>query len=277
MDYWLGKKTPEKNLKIPKLGFGTWQIKGEDCTSAVQKALEVGYRHIDTAQIYQNEEFVGKALNSSHIPREDLFIVTKAWKDFLDFKEILISTSKSLDKLKLDYIDLLLIHWPNPQFPIDETLSALKELIDTKKVKFIGLSNFTVSLMRKATKIYSDLICNQVEYHPFLSQKKVLKELKKNQMFLTAYCPLARGAVFKNSVLKSIAKKYNKYPGQVALKWLIDQDDVVAIPKSSKPKHIKSNFEIFDFELSEEDKKEIEALQKQEKRFVSPEWAPKWD
>lgn len=277
MDYCLKIERSDKTLKIPKIGFGTWQIKGEDCTSAVQKALEVGYRHIDTAQIYQNEKFVGKAIKSTEIPREELFIVTKVWRDFLDFKEVLISTSKSLDNLQLDYIDLLLIHWPHSQFPLNESLSALKELVDTKKVKFIGLSNFTVPLMKKAQKINSDLLCNQVEYHPFLSQKKILKELSKKEMFLTAYCPLARGNVFTNPTLKSIAKKYNKDPGQISLKWLISQKNVVAIPKSSKSKHIINNFDIFDFELSEEDKKKIDDLQNQNKRFVNPEWAPQWD
>ena len=273
MDYWTGKN----GAKIPKLGFGTWKLTGKQCISAVSKALEVGYRHIDTAQIYGNEAEVGQALASSEIARTEIFLTTKVWRDHLDFKELLVSVSKSLENLKVDFIDLLLIHWPNPDYPLKETFSALKELVDTKKVRYVGVSNFTVKLMREAKKLYPALICNQVEYHPFLSQKSVLKELKKNKMFLTAYSPLARGKVFTHRILRSIAKKYKKTPGQVALRWLLDQKDIIVIPKSKNKSYIKSNFDIFDFKLSGEDTKIINNLQKQNKRLVNPDFSPKWD
>ena len=273
MDYWSGKK----GKKIPKLGFGTWQLKGVECISAVKAALAAGYRHIDTAQIYENEAEVGTALAESEVDREEIFVTTKVWRDYLDFRETLLSVSRSLEKLQMEYVDLLLIHWPNSSFDLEETLSALKELVSTHKVKHIGLSNFTVPLLRKALKISPSLICNQVEYHPFLNQDKLLKELKKNKMFLTAYSPLARGNVFKNSVLKSIGKKYGKTPGQVTLRWLMDQENVLVIPKSTNVARIKSNFKIFDFQLEEEDRKKIAQLRQKQKRLVDPDWAPRWD
>lgn len=273
MDYWSARK----GISIPKLGFGTWQLKGKECTASVLKALEAGYRHIDTAQIYENEEAVGKAVEESNLPREELFLTTKVWKDFLDFREILVSVSRSLEYLKVDYVDLLLVHWPNPSFELEDIFSAFKELVDTQKVKYIGVSNFPVSLLRKAKKISKSLICNQVEYHPFLSQKKLLKEVRKLKMFLTAYSPLARGHAAAHSVLKSIGARYGKSPSQAALRWLIEQKDVVVIPKAAKQAHIKSNFNIFDFKLDKEDQDKIQKLQSKNKRLVHPEWAPKWD
>ena len=273
MDYWSGKR----KIKIPKLGFGTWQMKGKQCVDAVSRALQTGYRHIDTAQIYDNEAEVGQAIASSGIARKDIFLVTKVWRDFLDFRELLISVSRSLENLKVDSIDLLLIHWPNTAYPIEGALSAFRELIETKKIKFGGVSNFPVKMLREAKKLFPPLLCNQVEYHPFLSQKSVLRELRKSKMFLTAYSPLARGEVFKNAALKAIGKKYGKTAGQTALRWLIDQKDVVVIPKSKSLSHIRSNFNIFDFKLSPEDTKKIAALQKKNKRLVKPSFSPKWD
>ena len=273
MDYW----SVRKGIQIPKLGFGTWKLQGQQCVSSVLKALEIGYRHIDTAQIYENEEAVGTAIASSGIPREELFLTTKVWKDYLDFKEILVSVSKSLEKLKVDFVDLLLIHWPNPSFSLEDTLSAFKELVDTQKVKYIGLSNFPLSLLRKAKKISKSLLCNQVEYHPFLNQRKLLKETEKLKMCLTAYSPLARGKATTHPTLKSIGTQYGKTPAQVALRWLIEQENVIAIPKATQKTHIKNNFNIFDFKLSKEDKERIKKLQNKKQRLVNPEWAPQWD
>ena len=273
MDYW----SVRKKIKIPKLGLGTWQLKGSQCVKAVTAALETGYRHIDTAQIYENEEFVGKAIEESEIDRESIFLVTKVWKDHLDFRDVLLSVSRSLEKLRTDYIDLILIHWPNSNYPLEDSFSALQELSNTQKVKYIGVSNFTSKLLSKALKIYPSILCNQVEYHPFLSQKKLLKKTEAKKMFLTAYSPLARGEVCKNPVLRKIGKKYKKNPSQVTLRWLMDQKNVVVIPKSKTVSRIKSNFKIFDFHLSPEDSKKISKLQSKNKRLVNPDWAPKWD
>lgn len=272
MDYWLKKN----DVKIPKLGFGTWQLTGDRCKKAVQIALDVGYRHIDTAQFYENEEFIGQALSESSVPREEVFLVTKVWRNSLELKEVLIHTSNSLEKLKTDYIDLLLIHWPNDQIPISESLSAMKELRETGKVKHIGVSNFTAPLLKKALAVDPNIVCNQVEYHPFLDQTKLLEKMKKQKVALVAYSPLARGQVLKDPTLIKIGKKYKKTPGQIVLRWLIEQENVITIPKSKNESRIKSNFNIFDFKLDEEDKVKIQSLGKKNKRIINPEFAPDW-
>ncbi len=270
MDFWSGRR----QVKVPKIGFGTWKIQGNNCVKAVLKALEVGYRHIDTAQIYGNEDSVGQAIFESKIARDDIFLTTKVWKDYLDFKDVLVNVSQSLQRLQVDYIDLLLIHWPNSQLPLEDTLSAFKELVDTKRVRYVGVSNFPPKDLRIAHKIYPKLICNQVEYHPFIDQSVLIRNMKKYEMFLTAYSPLARGEILKNATLKSIAKKYNKTIPQVVLRWLIDQKNVVAIPKAKNLNHITSNFKVFDFTLEPKDKGRIDRLTKKNKRLVHPNWAP---
>ena len=272
MQYYQLKNGP----KVPKLGFGTWLIKGPRCVHTVRAALEVGYRHIDTAQIYDNETEVGKALSSSGVPREDIFLTTKVWKDSLRSKDVLKSTEESLKKLKTDYVDLLLIHWPNLRTPLKETLDAMRQLQEKQRVRLLGVSNFPVELMEMAAALVN-LVCNQVEYHPFLDQNVILKALKKHNMFLTAYSPLARGKVFKNNVLQKMAQKYNKTPGQVVLRWLLDQDSVVAIPKAANVKHIESNFNIFDFQLSASDRLILASLRSANRRLVNPDWAMDWD
>ena len=274
MLYW----TAQNGTKVPKLGFGTWLIKGPQCVKAVQMALEIGYRHIDTAQIYGNESEVGEALKQSRIAREQIFLVTKVWRDSLSSKEVMSSTEESLKKLKTDYVDLLLIHWPNITVPLEETLSTMQKLIEQKKTKWIGVSNFPVELIETSKKLAPEVICNQVEYHPFLDQRPVLKAVGKYNMFLTAYSPLARNRVFKNKILQKMGDKYSKTAGQIVLRWLIEQKNVVAIPKAAKQKHAESNFNIFDFQLSESDRLILGNMHySQNQRLVDPEWAPEWN
>lgn len=273
MSYW----TAQNRTKVPKLGFGTWLMRGTKCVRAVQAALEIGYRHIDTAQIYENEAEVGEAIINSGIDREKIFLVTKLWRDSLSSKEVLNSTEESLKKLKTDYVDLLLIHWPNPRIPLQETLSAMQNLIKQQKIKMIGVSNFPVELIEISKKITPELICNQVEYHPFLDQRSLLKTMGTHHMFLTAYSPLARNRVFKNKTLQEIGAKYSKTAGQVVLRWLIEQKNVVAIPKAVKQKHAQSNFDIFDFQLNEPDRLILGSMHSLNQRLVNPEWAPEWD
>lgn len=273
MLYW---NTTHKT-KVPKLGFGTWLIKGSSCVKAVRSALDIGYRHIDTAQIYGNEAEVGLALTESGVPREEIFLVTKVWRDSLDAKGVISSAEESLKKLKTDYVDLLLIHWPQPKVPLKETFSAMKQLLGQQKIKFIGVSNFPVELVEISKKEIPEVICNQVEYHPFLDQGALLKALRKHNMFLTAYSPLARNRVFKNKTIQEIGAKYSKTAGQVVLRWLIEQENVVAIPKAAKKKHAESNFNIFDFQLNESDRLLLGSMHSQNQRLVDPEWAPDWD
>ncbi len=266
-----------KGARVPALGFGTFELTGPDCAEMVRYALELGYRHLDTAQIYGNEDAVGKGMGSAGVDREEIFLTTKVWMDQLAYADVKRSAEASLTKLGVDYVDLLLIHWPNTAVPLGETLQALAELREAGKTRFIGVSNFTVALLAEAVDTHgAELLCNQVEYHPFLSQRPVLNWLRDHDLILTAYSPLARGQVLDDATLKRVAGRHGKTPTQVALRWFLEQDNVAAIPKASSRAHCKANFEIFDFALSELDMQEIAGLTGNT-RLINPDWAPTWD
>jgi 2,5-diketo-D-gluconate reductase B len=265
-------------LSVPALGFGTYELTGKDCIRAASTALDTGYRHIDTAQIYGNEADVGDALAASGLPRSDLFLTTKIWMDRVADGALQKSVDESLKNLKTDYVDLLLIHWPVFEVPLDSQIKALMDVHANGKTKLVGVSNFPVAMMATCREtLHAPIVTNQVEYHPFLSQKPVLDYVRSNGMFLTAYSPLARGKVRDNPFLQNIADKYGKTPGQVTLRWLIQQGNVAAIPKAGTPEHIKSNFDIFDFVLTPAEMHDIHALAHPDGRIVNPAWAPKWD
>ena len=274
MTYWTDEN---QNIQIPKLGFGTYGLTGSSAISAVQQALKVGFRHIDTARIYGNEREVGEGIKLSKVPREEVFLVTKIWRDSLQAEKALKAAEESLSRLRLDYVDLLLIHWPDSEVPLGETLSALESLVSSGKTRFIGVSNFPSALLRTAKKICPSIITNQVEYHTLLSQKCVLEALRELKMCLTAYSPLARGEALRLQQVHHIAKKHNKHPAQIALRWLVEQEDVTAIIKSNSPDRIKSNFHIFDFELDPEDRKTLNNLSRNRRRIVNPPFSPQWD
>lgn len=272
------KVIQKSGLKIPVLGLGTWQMRGAECTDAVEKAIAMGYRHVDTAQIYENEAEVGAGIQNSGIPRADIFLTTKVWMDRVSQDAMMASVNESLRKLRTDYVDLLLIHWPVVAVPFKEQMAALQEVRANGKTKMIGVSNFTVQQMREVhDDLHAPIVTNQVEYHPFLNQQPVLDYIGANDMFLTAYSPLARGAVMDSPVIKEIGLKYNKTPGQISLRWLIQQDNVVAIPKAASEKHLKSNMDIFDFALTLDEMNRISGLAKSDGRLINPEWAPQWD
>lgn len=266
-----------KGARVPALGFGTWPLNGADCARAVREAIEVGYRHIDTAQNYGNEAEVGKGIAQSAIARAELWVTTKLSRGNLTAKEVARSTDESLTKLGLDHLDLLLIHWPSRTVPLAETLGAMTKLRDAGKTRFIGVSNFTTKLLDEATQD-ADIICDQVEYHPFLSQRAVLGAVKKHGLFLTAYSPVARGRVPNDKRLQTIGTKYGKTAAQVALRWLIEQDNVAAIPKAGSRAHMQANIDIFDFALAPEDRAAIDALGSGDGRIVDiAGWSPDWD
>ena len=263
---------------VPALGFGTWQLRGKDCVTAVSKAIDIGYRHIDTAQIYENEAEVGAAIAGCGIERKEIFLTTKVWMNVLKDGALQASVDESLKKLKTDYTDLLLIHWPVTDVPFAEQMKALQQVQKQGKAKLIGVSNFTVAQMKEVVEtLGTRIVTNQVEYHPFLSQKPVLDYVSAHHMFLTAYSPLARGKVNDSHALKTIGAKLGKTPGQVALRWLLEQDNVAAIPKAGSEKHMRDNFNIFDFSLTEDEMRQIHAEAKPDGRMISPEWAPAWD
>ncbi len=265
--------------RIPALGFGTWQLSGDVARSMVETALEIGYRHIDTAQMYGNEAEVGAAIRESGVPREEIFLTTKVWPDKFRKGVFQRSVEESLRRLGLPSVDLLLLHWPNAEVPLSETMGALDEVRERGWAKHVGISNFTTRLIDEALACArSPLVTDQVEYHPFLSQAAVLEKLRGNGMALTAYCPLARGKIFGNPTLEGIAKRHDKSVGQVALRWLVQQPGVIAIPRSSKPEHARANWAIFDFALSDEEMNEIAALGAPGGRVVDVAGvAPAWD
>jgi 2,5-diketo-D-gluconate reductase B len=248
-----------KGEKVPSLGLGTWRLSGQECVRAVERALALGYRHIDTAQMYANEGEVGRSIQNSGVDREEVFLVTKGRTSNFSHDEVIYSTHESLKKLQTEYVDLLLMHWPNPSVPLEETLGAMRELQEGGSVKHLGVSNFPPPLVEKAAW-HATVFCNQVEYHPYRAQDGLREQAKEMDFLLTAYSPVARGRISNDATLQEIGEAYGKTPAQVALRWLIQQEKVAAIPKAASEDHLRSNLEIFDFELSNEEMERVFAL-----------------
>lgn len=267
------------DAEMPVLGFGTWKLEGNQCVASVKDALDIGYRHVDTAQIYGNEAEVGQGIKNSGTMRDKIFLTTKVWRDnFASKQEGVKSIEASLKKLQTDYVDLLLVHWPFPEYSVEQMLEPLLDAQEKGMARIIGVSNFTVAQMNEARELSTGkVMVNQVEYHPALSQKPVLEYAQKHGMALTAYSPLGRGTNLDNDVLKNIAEAHGKSAAQVCLRWLIQQERVAAIPKSATKANIQSNIEIFDFELSNEEMKQIAGLARDDGRLVDPDFAPTWD
>lgn len=264
-----------QGTKIPALGFGTYRLQGGQCQECVEDALRIGYRHIDTARAYENEADVGAALRATDLPRDEIFVASKAPRERLGPEDLRVEAEDSLEALGLDYLDLYIIHWPNSEIPLYDTLQAMLKMRDVGLFRHIGVSNFPKSLLEEAIS-HAPIFCNQIEYHPLLAQTTLLECAKEHDILITAYAPLAQGDLAKHPVLEEIGRNYGKSANQVALRWLIQQDEVIAIPGSSSEQHRKSNFDIFDFELDEHEMGLVDALPKDE-RCVNPPWAPQWD
>jgi 2,5-diketo-D-gluconate reductase B len=250
-----------KGSAVPAIGLGTWALSGQGCYDAVRAALELGYRHIDTADMYGNEREIGRAVRDSGIDRSALFITTKVPPGKLRAAAAKRCAEESLQRLDTPYVDLLLVHWPNGAVPLGETLGAFAELHAAGRAHRIGVSNFPAPLLDEAVKRHgADLFCDQVEYHPYLAQGAVLAAVRGYGMMLTAYAPLARGRVARDASLAAIGRKYGKSAAQVTLRWLIEQDNVVVIPKAASRAHLAANLDIFDFALAAEDRAAIAAL-----------------
>jgi 2,5-diketo-D-gluconate reductase B len=262
--------------RVPALGFGTYQITGPAARDAVEHALEVGYRHIDTAQAYGNEAEVGAGLAASGVPREDVWLTTKIEPHNLRHADVARCTAESLRRLRSDYVDLLLIHWPNPEIDLAETLGAMQDERDAGRVRYLGVSNFPAGLLSEALEVAPDLVTDQVEYHPYLAQDELLEMIRERRLFLTAYSPVAQGEVLKNRVIREIAETHSKTPAQVALRWHLEQDRVSPIPKAASREHREANFDVFDFELSADEMERIHDLAR-DRRLIDPEWGPDWE
>jgi 2,5-diketo-D-gluconate reductase B len=263
--------------RMPALGFGTFRLTGDGCRRALLAALETGYRHIDTAEMYGNEAAVGRAIRESGLPRALLWVTTKVWYTNLARDALRRSALASLDRLGLDHVDLLLIHWPTPGMPLGEALAAMAELQDEGRVRHLGVSNFPTALVRDALDVHgARLLVDQVEYHPHLAQRRLLPYLRERGMWLTAYSPLARGRIARDPVLADIAARHGKTPAQVALRWLLQQDGVAAIPKASRPERMRENIGIFDLTLDDGEMARIHGLARGH-RLADPAWGVAWD
>ena len=261
---------------VPTLGLGTYKLRGEEAGRAVRDALDLGYRHIDTAQMYGNEAEVGRGLKASGVRRDEVFITTKVWRDDLDARGVQRVAEASLRALGTDYVDLLLMHWPNEDIPLEDTMGALAALRDAGTARLIGVSNTPSAMLERALEIEPTLACDQVEYHPYLDQSALLDSVRARGLFLTAYSPIAQGAVVQDATLQAIADAHGATPVQVTLAWLIQQDRVAAVPKATSRAHIEANFAALDLTLSADEIAQVDGLARGE-RLVDPGFAPEWD
>lgn len=262
---------------IPAIGLGTWELRGNVCARIVERALRMGYRHVDTAEAYDNEREVGEGLRASGVTRADVFVTTKVWSDHLAPREFERATKESLTRLRLSELDLLLIHWPSASIPLAETIGALCRMKSAGLTRHIGVSNFTVALVAEAVQLATEpLVVDQVEWHPFIDQSKVRAVCRRYGLAVTAYSPIARGRIAGNDVIERIAAAHGKTAAQVSLRFLI-QEGAIVIPRTSRPERLAENLAIFDFVLNEQEMEDIRALANPDGRIVDWSGAPAWD
>jgi 2,5-diketo-D-gluconate reductase B len=263
-------RSSRHGAQIPAIGLGTGGL-GEDCAQIVAAALAAGYRHIDTARKYGSERGVGEPIRAARVPRNEIFLTTKVSHEHLHAGDFERSTQASLQALGLDQVDLLLVHWPAPGMPLPETMGALAEMKRRGLTRHIGVANFNIALLDEAISLCPEpLVALQAEYHPYLDQSKVLAACRRHGLVFIAYCPLARGRLIGDPVILEIARRKGRTAAQVALRWLVQQDGVAAIPGSSSPKRVAENIEISGFALTDEEMKRIAALKRPDGRVVNP-------
>jgi 2,5-diketo-D-gluconate reductase B len=263
--------------RIPVIGFGTMTLKDELCVDLVKAALHLGYRHLDTAQMYGNEREVGLGLKASGLKREDVFLTTKVWFNRLAPGDFEKSVDESLEKLGLPWVDLLMIHWPNAQIPLAQSIASLCGVKKAGLAKNIGVANFNIAMIDEAVKLATEpLAALQIEAHPYLDQTKVIAAARRHGLAVVGYCPLARGKVPDDETLQRIGRAHGKSASQVALRYL-EQDRIIPIPRTSKRERLAENLGSLDFKLTEAEMTEIGKLKRPESRIVSPPQAPKWD
>jgi 2,5-diketo-D-gluconate reductase B len=270
-------KLPAGGAEIPAIGFGTSSL--GNCGEIVATALKLGYRHLDTAWKYGTERGVGEGMRASGVPRGEIFLCTKVSHEYLRADDFARSVDESLSNLGVDYVDLLLVHWPNAEIPLPETMGALAKAKRRGLTRHIGVANFNIALLDQAISLCPEPLVNlQAEYHPYLDQSKLLEACRRRGIVLTAYCPLGRGRIIGDPVLEEIAKRKGRTLAQVALRWLIQQGNVVPIPRSSNPERMRDNLDVFDFALTDEEMRQIAMLKRTNGRIANPAGrAPAWD
>jgi len=265
--------------RIPAIGFGTYQLRGDTCARMVAKAIETGYRHIDTARMYENEREVGEGIRTSGIDRGELFVTTKVWRDNIGADALVASARDAVDALGIGPVDLLLIHWPNAEIPLEDSIRALNQARTEGLTRHIGVANFTSAMMDDAAAISdTPIVCNQVEYHPMLSQEAILGACERHDMALVAYSPIGQGkALLNDPTIQAVAKAHGRTPAQIVLRWEIEQARVAAIPRTSNPERLHENLDVFSFELTADEHRSIGELASRRQRLVNPSFAPSWD
>ena len=265
--------------RIPAIGFGTYTLEGDACITMVAKAIDAGYRHLDTARMYGNEREVGRGIRQSGIARDELFVTTKVWWTDIDRDGFARSAEAAIAALDVGAVDLLLIHWPNRDVTLEESIDALNAAKDAGMTHHIGVANFPSSMLDEAAAMSATpLVCNQVEYHPFLSQENVHAACLRNDMAMVAYSPIGQGGdVLGNSVIRRAAEKHGRTPAQIVLRWEIEQEKVAAIPRTSNADRLAENIAVFDFALDPAERDAITALTRRRDRLVDPSFAPNWD
>jgi diketogulonate reductase-like aldo/keto reductase len=265
--------------RIPALGLGTWTLRGRECSDLVAHAIGIGYRHLDTATAYGNEEDVGAGLRASGIARDEVFVTTKVWWTDLAPGDLERSAQASVKRLGVGPVDLLLIHWPNPAIPMEGTIRALNAAKTAGLARHIGVSNFTTALLKRALELSdAPLVANEVEYHPYLDQRKVHRMCRDAGMAMIAHCPIYRaGSLFETPAVRAATVAHHKTPGQVVLRWHMQQDGVAAIPRTTRKERLAENIGIFDFALSDAEMAAISALRSRNSRLCSYGFSPTWD
>jgi 2,5-diketo-D-gluconate reductase B len=270
-------KLSAPGAEIPAIGFGTSSL--GDCGEIVATALGVGYRHIDTAWKYGTERGVGQGIRASRVPRSEIFLTTKVSHEYLRADDFARSVDESLANLGVDYVDLLLVHWPNPDIPLHEPMAALAKAKRAGLARHVGVANFNIALLDAAMRLCPEpLVTLQAEYHAHLDQTKLVEACRRRGLIFTAYCPLGRGRLLRDPVLADIAARKGRPLAQIALRWLIQQGDIIPIPRSSDAKRMAENLGVFDFTLSEDEMRRIDALKRPDGRIANPAGrAPAWD
>lgn len=265
------------NYSVPAIGLGTYKLTGPPAIDIISKAIQIGYRHLDTAQLYDNEKEVGIAVKNSGIARNEFFITTKVWPSNLGKEKFLPSVEESLLKLKMDYVDLLLIHWPHQELHVEDYVNTLMQAQQIGYAKTIGVSNFNITQLKQAKNTGAEVVTNQIEFHPWINQTKLYNWMLENHISLTAYCPLGQGKLMTYKKLEALAAEYARTPAQIILRWMMQKESVLAIPKSSNIYRLKDNISIFDFELSEKEIEMIDAWRLENVRITGIQAGAKWD